>query len=364
MHWKNSAMIFGLMAFFALLVSLRIQSPAQAQGERRPAVEVIRRALEDKGAVTGGEYLAGILSHRERFDFEEGGLMDLGMEYLEAAKPHLAAVVFEITSEIFPQSLNAMRLFAHALYISGNEERSLRELARMNDVRGKASVADFAAKSGDGIATTAEEVIDRCLEATGGREAWKSVKTMVVLLSIQGTNGEQMRLERMYKRPCFFRQGLEGTGNFTATDGNKFWRVRNGQWSEETNAHIRLASMDQWLTGYEDYGISYEFLGLDHVATSPVYHLQRTFRDGFVEDLYFSASTHLLTEIKTDYIQIYPFMKSYMSQWNYKDAGGVKIPWVFIRNLGPIEPPHGGVIEDVKINVTLDDSLFLPPDYN
>jgi hypothetical protein len=43
---------------------------------------------------------------------------------------------------------------------------------------------------------------------------------------------------------------------------------------------------------------------------------------------------------------------------------GIKIPFVFIRNVGPLEPPHGGVVEEVRINVPLDDALFLPPEHN
>jgi hypothetical protein len=56
-------------------------------------------------------------------------------------------------------------------------------------------------------------------------------------------------------------------------------------------------------------------------------------------------------------------MKSFKSLWNYREVNGVKIPFVFMRNMGSLEPPHGGVYEDVRVNVPLDDSLFLPPGY-
>jgi len=69
-----------------------------------------------------------------------------------------------------------------------------------------------------------------------------------------------------------------------------------------------------------------------------------------------------LTEIRSDYIQSWPFMKSFLTQWNYKEVEGIKIPFVFIRNVGSLEPPHGGVVEEVRINVPLDDALFIPPD--
>ena len=124
-----------------------------------------------------------------------------------------------------------------------------------------------------------------------------------------------------------------------------------------------FASMDRWLLGSEAFGISYQFMDFDHINGSPVYHLRRTFRNGYVEDLYFSALTNLLTEIRSDYVQGRPFMKSFLSFWNYRDVEGIKIPFVDIRNMGSLEPPHGGVVEEVRLNVPLDDGLFLPPGY-
>jgi hypothetical protein len=107
--------------------------------------------------------------------------------------------------------------------------------------------------------------------------------------------------------------------------------------------------------------VSYTFIGLEFLESSPVYHLRRTFRDGYQEDLFFSAITNLLTEIRSDYIHGQSFMESYKSLWNYREVGGIKIPYIFIRNVGSLGPPHGGIVEEVKINVPLDDALFIPP---
>jgi len=49
-------------------------------------------------------------------------------------------------------------------------------------------------------------------------------------------------------------------------------------------------------------------------------------------------------------------------QWDYRKVGGVKIPYVFIRNVGSMGPPHGGVMEEIRINMPLPDTLFLPPE--
>ncbi len=289
--------------------------------------------------------------------------MALGNDYLKNQKPSLAAAVFEMAVEAFPDSISGLRLLAHSYYMLGDDERSLKTQAKMISVRGKAELSEFLDKNKGSLAKTAEEVIDRCLAATGGREVWEAVKTAVLVFSVQSTSGNQARMVRVYKRPYLYRQGLEGAPDFTATDGTRLWRVQGGQWQETGYMTFRSASLDNWLLDYQGLGISYEFKGVDHINGSPVYHLLRTFRDGFTEDLYFSAVSNLLTEIRSDYVQGMPFMKSFVSYWNYRDVDGLKIPFIFIRNMGSLEPPHGGVVEEVRINVPLEDGLFLPPDY-
>jgi len=53
--------------------------------------------------------------------------------------------------------------------------------------------------------------------------------------------------------------------------------------------------------------------------------------------------------------------ESWLSYWDYRDLGGIRIPHVAIRSVGDFGPPHGTIVESVEINVPLPDSLFLPP---
>jgi hypothetical protein len=364
MRVRNLAVIFGSVLFFALLAAAGMRPRAQERGEKPSAAEVVRKAIEEKGLVTAKEEFARILQERNRYVFEENEFLALGNEYLKAGKPHLAAAVFDVAAEAFPGSVSVLRLLAHSHYLAGDEERSLKVQAKMMSVRGKAELAGFLEKNKNSLAKTAEDVIARSLEATGGRKAWEAIKTMVVVFSIQTTAGEQTRMVRMYKRPSLYRQGLEGSPDFVATDGTTCWSVSGGEWKKEaSNFYLPLVSMDNWLLDYEAAGIRYEFMGFDYFNGSPVYHLRRTFRDGYVEDLFFSALSNLLTEVRSDYVQRQPFMKSFKSLWNYREVSGVKIPFIFMRNMGSLEPPHGGIYEDVRVNVPLDDKLFLPPDF-
>jgi hypothetical protein len=363
MKAKNSVIFFGVILVLTLAaVSSMGTLPDQDKGQRQSASELIKKSIEEKGEKAARDVFAQILKDKDRYLFDEQEFLGLGLEYLESDNFRSAASVFEMAVEVFPDSLTALRLLAHSNYMAGDEEKSLKTQARLISTRGQAQLADFLEKNRDSLATTSKEVIARSLEAMGGKDAWENVKTMVVVFSLQDSSGNLPRMVRMYKRPALFRQGLEGGPNFTAFDGTQFWSVQNGEWTENTNAHVRLASMDKWLLGYERMGISHEFAGFDFINGSPVYHLRRTYSDKFVEDLYFSTVTNLLTEIRSDYIQSWPFMKSFLTQWNYKEVEGIKIPFVFIRNVGSLEPPHGGVVEEVRINVPLDDALFLPPD--
>ena len=363
MREKKSAILYGIILILSLTTLMCKETPVPSGEQGQSAAKIIKKSLDEKGEEASRDIFSKIFRDKDRYLFDEQEFINMSLEYLKSGKPQTAAVVLEMTAEVFPESLTAIRLLAHSYYMAGDEEKSFKAQTRMISARAQAQLPGFLEKNKDSLASTAEEVIDRCLEAMGGRQAWEDIKTMVVVFSLQSSSGNQPRMVRMYKRPALFRQGLEGAPNFTTFDGTHFWIVRNGEWSENTNAHIRLVSMDKWLINYERMGISHDFVGFDFINGSPVYHLHRTYRDSFVEDLYFSATTHLLTEIRSDYIQNWPFMKSFLTQWNYREVEGIKLPFVFIRNVGSLEPPHGGVVEEVRINVPLDDTLFFPPEH-
>ncbi len=353
-----------LAVLTAVVAASGIFAQEEAAKEKESAASVIERVLDEKGIDAAKAKFFLLKTKKEAYSFVDAEFRALGNKLLQAGRLQNAVAVLEMGIELFPDSINIYWLLANAHYRAGNSEQSLEVVAKMRSIRDEATLADFVKENEGKLATTAEEVIERHIEATGGREAWKAVKTMVVVFSVQSTRGQQPRLVRMYKRPYFYRQGFEDSDQFTATDGKSVWEVSEKgwrKWEGESNSYARMASIDNWFIDYSKKGVSYIFIGLVYLEGSPVYHLRRTFWDGSQQDLFISALTNLLTEVKSDYVQMMPFMKSYLSYWNYRDVGGVKIPYVFIRNVGSLGPPHGGVVEDVKINVPLDDSLFIPP---
>lgn len=317
----------GLTHWISIMVLALAPSGILAQAEKTSAAAQVKKAIEEMGLASAKDEIMWILQNRDRYAFDEEEFTALGNEYLKVGKPHLATAVFEAAVEAFPGSVSALGLLAHSRCLSGDEAGSLEVQARMMAVRGEAELAEFLGKNHDFLAKTAEEVIARSIEATRGRKAWEAVNTMVVVFRVQSTSGEQQRMIRIYKRPLLYRQGLGGSESFSSTDGMTCWNVSGGEWKETDTFYLPLASMDNWLLGYEAFGISYRFMGLDHLNGSPVYRLRRTYRNGRVDDLHFSALTNPLTEIQADYVQHRPFMKSFQSFWNYRDVNGVKIPF-------------------------------------
>ena len=356
--------VFHLIVMTAVFASLGLLAQEETPRQKESAAVLIEQVLDEKGIDAAKAKFLLLKAKKEDFSFVEAEFTALGIKLLKTDRPRDAVVVLEIAANYFPDSVNVHRFLAVSYYQAGDSERSLEVNAKMRSIQDEAEVTAFLKENEDKLATTAEEVIEKHIEATGGREAWQAIETMVIVFSIQSTAGEQTRLVRMYKRPYYYRQGLENSDQFTATDGESVWSVKGDNWRDlgESGApYIRFASIDNWFIDYAAKGVSYTLIGLEHLNGSPVYHLSRTFWDGFQQDLFFSATTNLLTENRSDYIQILPFMKSYMSYWNYRDVEGIKIPHVFIRNVGSLGPPHGGLVEEVKINVPLDDALFVPP---
>lgn len=226
--------------------------------------------------------------------------------------------------------------------------------------RNREAAEAFRTEQGDGLPTTAEEVIDSHIEAIGGRQAFDTIQTMVLRFTADGSSGTVGELVRFYKKPLFYRQQMVGSDRATVTDGERVWWVRPDGWEEALGetGYLPLASMDNHLIEPERVGIRHELVGVAAMDGDPGFHVRRVWPHGDEELLFFSAHSGLLTGRRTDY----PLMPdSWFSYWDYRDFGGLRLPVVHIRSIGDLGPPHGLVLQSVEINVPLPDSLFLPP---
>jgi hypothetical protein len=224
------------------------------------------------------------------------------------------------------------------------------------------AAARYEEEHAGALPNTPEEVMARHVEAVGGREAFDTIQTLVLRYSANGSAGVMGELVRYHKKPLWYRQEMTGSGRASVTDGDSFWSVSDGEWvedPEEVSAYGPFLSMDNHTVDPGAMGLRHELLGVSALDGSPGFEVKRIWPEGKEEILFFSALSGLLTARRTPY----PLMaESWFSYWDYRDLGGVRIPFVHIRSIGDLGPPHGLVLQSVEVNVPLPDSLFVPPE--
>ncbi|MCJ7755205.1 MAG: hypothetical protein MUP13_11635, partial [Thermoanaerobaculales bacterium] len=312
------------------------------------AAATVEEVLDTSGIDAANARFRELLDARDSFDFDGNAFVALGRRLQQSGELAEAEAVYRMTLEAFPEVTWLHRRIAAVRFAAGDESGSLESMATMNRLDDQESLETYLAGDHPPLAQNAAEVIQRHLAATGGAEAWRTVRTMEVTVGGFDSRGRTIRIVRQYKRPLKYRQQVVGSESFRATDGERVWRVDDEGWHETVDSGFTtMASVDGWFLDPEQNGIGYEMLGFEFFYDAPVYRLRRTFANGRQEDLFFSAEQGYLTEIYSEYPVDGPVMTSYASLWDYREAGKVKIPHVFIRNVGALGPPHGIVIEKV-----------------
>lgn len=212
---------------------------------------------------------------------------------------------------------------------------------------------------------TVEEIIAKNLQAKGGIEKLKSVKSikMVGKVIVQEMGIPQVIY---WKRPNLMRRetDFQGQKMIIIFDGEKAWRINPLMGSEEpmelTGAEAELvkehADFDGPFVDYKEKGIKIELSGKEEVEGTPVYKLKITTSDGKEKFYYLEINSCL--EIKTE--STYEIQGNSYTVINifsdYREVDGLKFPFSIQTSMGGINFQF--LIEAIELNPELDDSLF------
>ena len=156
-------------------------------------------------------------------------------------------------------------------------------------------------------AQTAEELVAKNIQARGGAEKLKAIKTIRSTGKREIQPGfsvpivvEQMRQSKM--RADFTAQGMTGT---LAYDGAQGWQVMpfTGKTDPEPMPEEMVkefaedADIDGPFIDWKQKGHKVELVGKEQVEGTDAYHLRLTKKDGTVSDVWFDADSFL--EIKS-----------------------------------------------------------------
>jgi len=229
------------------------------------------------------------------------------------------------------------------------------------------TAAVYAQKPSAERALSAEQILEKSIEAAGGREAYaKLTSTMakgVMEFTEQHLHGAiEFYAKAPNKRLVVtnienlgeFRQGFDGQ---TAWMDNPVGGLRRLEGAEA--ARIRLEADFHRPLKWRELYAKIELAGKDTVAGRPAYVVRLTPKEGRPATHYYDAETFLL--VRQDVVQETGqgevAVQAVMS--DYRDVGGIKTPHRIEQQL-----PMGKIViqfSEIRNNVELDDARFAMP---
>ena len=220
-------------------------------------------------------------------------------------------------------------------------------------------------------AQTADELVAKNVQAKGGLEKIKAIKTLRIKGRLnQGSFTAVVGQE--LKRPAMLRSTftVQGMTAIQAYDGQTGWQIspfegrKDPQLLGEDDLRdlVEDADMDGPLIDYKEKGHTVEYLGRDTVDGDDVYQLKCTLKNGDIVYYYLDPDSSL--EIRTERQQ---FIRGAVRErqtdlGSYKPVAGVMLPYSI--ESGPKNNPSVRAkvtIESIEANVTIDDAAFKMP---
>lgn len=220
-------------------------------------------------------------------------------------------------------------------------------------------------------AQTADELIEKNLQATGGRQKIEAVKSFRMTGKMVAPQGMEIPMVMEYKQPDKIRTEatLQGMTMIQALSGKEGWMVAPFMGKKDPEkmsaddvkqAEEQLDSFDM-LTKYKEKGHTIEYAGKEDIEGTPAYKLKVTKKNGDISYLYLDSESYLLvrTSGKTN-IQGQT-VESDTTLGDYKPVEGVLYPHSIETQLKGMPGKMTMTFSKIEINPALDDSRFAMP---
>ena len=221
-------------------------------------------------------------------------------------------------------------------------------------------------------AQTADELIAKNIEARGGLEKIKAIKTIRFTGKIKGFGGRVMTTGAEKARPDFVRitATVQGMTAIQAYDGTTGWQVEpfGGKkdpelMGEDSMRDLLLDSdFDGPLVDYKEKGSTVEYLGHDVVDGDDALRLKVTLKNGDIIYDYLDHDTFI--EIRREIQQfIRGSVRERMeSLGSYKPVAGVMFPFAIATGSRNVPDAQTTVMEKIEANVNIDPADFALPE--
>jgi hypothetical protein len=218
---------------------------------------------------------------------------------------------------------------------------------------------------------TADELIAKNIEARGGIEKMRAIKTFRMTGKFEGGGGFTASMGQENQRPNLLRETftLQGMTAVQAYDGATGWQIqpfggkKDPELMGEDDVRDLLldADFDGPLVDYKEKGNTVEYLGHDGVDGDDALRLKITLKNGDIIYDYLDPDTFI--EIRKE---IQQFIRGSVRDrvvglGAYKPVAGVMYP--FSMSQGPKNNPDAQTVtvQKMEVNVTIDPADFMLP---
>jgi Outer membrane lipoprotein-sorting protein len=219
-------------------------------------------------------------------------------------------------------------------------------------------------------AQTVDEIIAKNIEARGGMEKLRAIKTLRV--TARYSQGDfRAKYTQENKREDKVREELiiQGMAQVQAYDGHSAWQINpfGGRKDPElmskddTRALILDADLDGPLVDYKQKGHTAELIGHDSVEGTDCYKIKLTMKNGDVRYYYLDADSYLEIKFETQSKVRGAVQYSDTVMGDYEKVDGVYFPFSVETAETGSENWARVTVERIEVNVPLEDTQFSVP---
>jgi hypothetical protein len=212
-------------------------------------------------------------------------------------------------------------------------------------------------------AQTAEELVNKNIEAKGGREKMKAIHSVRMTGKLNAGQGFMATVSQENMRPNLVRQtfSLQGMTAIQAYDGSEGWQIQpfGGHKDPEMMGEDDLrdlllaADFDGPLVDYKEKGNTVEYLGHDVVDGDDALRLKVTLKNGDI--LYYYLDPDTFIEIRRESQQFIrgSIREHVLDMGSYKPVNGVMFPYSLSEGSKSNPSEQITTIEKIEVNVQI-----------
>ena len=220
-------------------------------------------------------------------------------------------------------------------------------------------------------AQTADELINKNIQAKGGIDKIKAIKTVRVTARLIGGGGFTAAVTQENQRPNLVREttSLQGMTAVTAYDGTIGWQIQPFEGhkdpqlmgEDELKDLLLDADFDGPLVDYKEKGNTVEYMGHDQVDGDDALRLKVTLKDGDI--IYYFLDPDTFLEIRKEVQEFIrgSVRESVTEMGSYKPVAGVMYPYSISQGSKSNPSQSTTTVEKIEVNVPIDAADFAVP---